>query len=137
MKISMVLCCVMITKLSHTVHLKNHSLLYSFEAYCYSQDGIYLWLPNHVRRGAVLTIFQVHVPKTENTYCKKCNKHTEHKVTQYKAGKASLRPQGVFCVSQFTDRKATIRYETKGLWRSDEAYFPQEGNQVISFCFVG
>ena len=37
---------------------------------------------------------QVHVPKTENTYCKKCNKHTEHKVTQYKAGKASLRPQG-------------------------------------------
>ena len=37
---------------------------------------------------------QVHVPKTENTYCKKCNKHTEHKVTQYKAGKASLTPQG-------------------------------------------
>ncbi|CBK19894.2 uncharacterized protein [Blastocystis hominis] len=37
---------------------------------------------------------RVHVPKTEKTYCKKCNKHTEHKVTQYKAGKASLRPQG-------------------------------------------
>ena len=41
-----------------------------------------------------LTSYQVHVPKTEKTYCKKCNKHTEHKVTQYKAGKASLRPQG-------------------------------------------
>ena len=41
--------------------------------------------------------WEVHVPKTENTYCKKCNKHTEHKVTQYKAGKASLTPQGLYC----------------------------------------
>lgn len=38
----------------------------------------------------------VNVPKTRKTYCKgkKCRKHTQHKVTQYKAGKASLYAQG-------------------------------------------
>ncbi len=32
---------------------------------------------------------QVNVPKTRRTYCKgkDCRKHTQHKVTQYKAGK--------------------------------------------------
>ena len=32
---------------------------------------------------------QVNVPKTRRTYCKgkDCKKHTNHKVTQYKAGK--------------------------------------------------
>ena len=40
--------------------------------------------------------YQVNIPKTRNTYCKgtKCRKHTPHKVTQYKAGKASLFAQG-------------------------------------------
>merc|ERR1712036_163282 len=39
---------------------------------------------------------QVNVPKTRRTYCKgkECRKHTQHKVTQYKAGKASLFAQG-------------------------------------------
>ncbi|KAL2788686.1 zinc-binding ribosomal protein [Aspergillus keveii] len=39
---------------------------------------------------------QVNVPKTRRTYCKgkECHKHTQHKVTQYKAGKASLFAQG-------------------------------------------
>jgi large subunit ribosomal protein L44e len=39
---------------------------------------------------------QVNVPKTRNTYCKgkDCRKHTPHKVTQYKTGKASLFAQG-------------------------------------------
>ncbi|KAF2272189.1 uncharacterized protein EI97DRAFT_504421 [Westerdykella ornata] len=39
---------------------------------------------------------QVNVPKTRRTYCKgkDCKKHTQHKVTQYKAGKASLFAQG-------------------------------------------
>lgn len=34
---------------------------------------------------------QVNVPKTRRTYCKgrDCKKHTQHKVTQYKAGKVS------------------------------------------------
>ncbi|GFR81534.1 60S ribosomal protein L44 [Elysia marginata] len=38
----------------------------------------------------------VNVPKTRRTFCKakKCKKHTVHKVTQYKAGKASLYAQG-------------------------------------------
>ncbi|KAE8393278.1 RNA ligase/cyclic nucleotide phosphodiesterase [Aspergillus alliaceus] len=38
----------------------------------------------------------VNVPKTRRTYCKgkECKKHTQHKVTQYKAGKASLYAQG-------------------------------------------
>ncbi|OJJ50481.1 hypothetical protein ASPZODRAFT_147991 [Penicilliopsis zonata CBS 506.65] len=38
----------------------------------------------------------VNVPKTRRTFCKSkdCHKHTQHKVTQYKAGKASLFAQG-------------------------------------------
>ena len=34
---------------------------------------------------------QVNVPKTRRTFCKgkQCRKHTQHKVTQYKAGKVS------------------------------------------------
>ncbi|KAK4892366.1 40s ribosomal protein L44e [Elasticomyces elasticus] len=38
----------------------------------------------------------VNVPKTRRTYCKgkDCKKHTNHKVTQYKAGKASQYAQG-------------------------------------------
>ncbi|KAJ3348440.1 40s ribosomal protein L44e [Entophlyctis luteolus] len=38
----------------------------------------------------------VNIPKTRNTFCKgkQCRKHTPHKVTQYKAGKASLFAQG-------------------------------------------
>ncbi|KAF3392805.1 60S ribosomal protein L44 [Penicillium rolfsii] len=38
----------------------------------------------------------VNIPKTRRTYCKgrECHKHTQHKVTQYKAGKASLYAQG-------------------------------------------
>lgn len=41
-------------------------------------------------------IIIVNVPKTRRTYCKgkECRKHTQHKVTQYKAGKASLFAQG-------------------------------------------
>merc|ERR1711916_328698 len=38
----------------------------------------------------------VQIPKKMNTFCasKKCKKHVVHKVTQYKAGKASLFAQG-------------------------------------------
>lgn len=38
----------------------------------------------------------VNVPKERKTFCKgkKCSKHTLHKVTQYKAGKASNFAQG-------------------------------------------
>jgi ribosomal protein L44E len=36
---------------------------------------------------------QVNIPKTRRTYCKgrECHKHTQHKVTQYKAGKVRNR----------------------------------------------
>lgn len=39
---------------------------------------------------------QVNVPKTKRAFCKdkNCKKHTVHKVTQYKTGKASLYAQG-------------------------------------------
>merc|ERR1712080_275737 len=42
------------------------------------------------------TVKMVNIPKTRRTYCKgkDCKKHTQHKVTQYKAGKASLFAQG-------------------------------------------
>ena len=38
----------------------------------------------------------VNIPKKRKTFCKgkKCRKHTSHKVTQYKAGKASNYAQG-------------------------------------------
>ena len=41
---------------------------------------------------------QVNVPKTKRAFCKdkNCKKHTVHKVTQYKTGKASLYAQGEF-----------------------------------------
>ncbi|XP_033741229.1 60S ribosomal protein L44-like isoform X1 [Pecten maximus] len=41
-------------------------------------------------------IFQVNIPKSRKTFCKgkKCKKHTLHKVTQYKTGRASLYAQG-------------------------------------------
>ncbi|KAL8833811.1 MAG: hypothetical protein Q9176_007809 [Flavoplaca citrina] len=47
-------------------------------------------------RELVIGIPSVNVPKTRRTYCKgkDCKKHTQHKVTQYKAGKASLFAQG-------------------------------------------
>ncbi|GAP83626.1 putative 60S ribosomal protein L44 [Rosellinia necatrix] len=36
----------------------------------------------------------VNIPKTRKTYCARENKHTLHRVTQYKAGKASPFAQG-------------------------------------------
>ena len=37
---------------------------------------------------------QVNVPKQRKTFCKSCKCHSQFKVTQYKAGKASLYAQG-------------------------------------------
>ncbi|KAF9885287.1 hypothetical protein FE257_013088 [Aspergillus nanangensis] len=47
-------------------------------------------------RDPAKSVKMVNVPKTRRTYCKskECHKHTQHKVTQYKAGKASLFAQG-------------------------------------------
>jgi len=51
---------------------------------------------NRYAKSIYTNIFIVNVPKTRKTYCKgkECRKHTQHKVTQYKAGKASLFAQG-------------------------------------------
>jgi large subunit ribosomal protein L44e len=38
--------------------------------------------------------FQVNVPKTRRTYCKKCKTHKAHKVTQYKKSKERSAAQG-------------------------------------------
>ncbi|KAF5246127.1 hypothetical protein FANTH_7034 [Fusarium anthophilum] len=52
--------------------------------------------PSNITRWLTFWLLQVNIPKTRNTYCKgkECRKHTQHKVTQYKAGKASLFAQG-------------------------------------------
>ena len=38
----------------------------------------------------------MNIPKAKKGFCKKCKKHTPHKVTQYKTGKASLYAQGEY-----------------------------------------
>jgi large subunit ribosomal protein L44e len=73
----------------------------------------------------------VNVPKERKTFCPgKCMKHTVHKVTQYKAGKASLFAQGkrrydrkqqgyggqtkpVFHKKAKTTKKVSLRLECK------------------------
>ncbi|KAI1463861.1 zinc-binding ribosomal protein [Daldinia caldariorum] len=48
------------------------------------------------RNTPITAVKMVNIPKTRKTYCKgkECRKHTQHKVTQYKAGKASRFAQG-------------------------------------------
>ncbi len=56
--------------------------------------------PNHIHKPFVRhhqltrSCIQVNIPKTRRTYCKgkDCKKHTQHKVTQYKAGKVHPPP---------------------------------------------
>ncbi|ODV87490.1 hypothetical protein CANARDRAFT_194451, partial [[Candida] arabinofermentans NRRL YB-2248] len=59
-------------------------LLYEFN----DLSNYYIELPRE--------LIDFNVPKTRKTYCKgkACKKHTQHRVTQYKAGKASLYAQG-------------------------------------------
>ncbi|KDD72241.1 hypothetical protein H632_c3648p0 [Helicosporidium sp. ATCC 50920] len=54
-----------------------------------------IWSP-HSDLASPLSI-PVNVPKTKKAFCKgkECKKHTLHKVTQYKTGKASLYAQGM------------------------------------------
>lgn len=39
-------------------------------------------------------MFLLKVPKTVSDYCKKCNKHTDHKLKQFKSGKARSLAEG-------------------------------------------
>lgn len=51
---------------------------------------------------------QVNAPKTTRTFCKspKCRKHETFKITQYKAGKASIVAQGAPLLSSGTSAVA-------------------------------
>ncbi|KAK0264644.1 40s ribosomal protein L44e [Friedmanniomyces endolithicus] len=53
-------------------------------------------IPQAISKVPTQSVKMVNVPKTRRTYCKgkECKKHTNHKVTQYKAGKASQYAQG-------------------------------------------
>ncbi|KAI4196955.1 MAG: hypothetical protein LQ350_006208 [Teloschistes chrysophthalmus] len=59
-------------------------------------EGVPFDLAHNAKPGGNSKSGIVNVPKTRRTYCKgkDCKKHTQHKVTQYKAGKASLFAQG-------------------------------------------
>lgn len=57
---------------------------------------------------------QVNIPKTRRTYCKgkDCKKHTQHKVTQYKAGKVrnpEPRPSAPICDTNFISKGLPLR----------------------------
>ncbi|KAK9813876.1 hypothetical protein WJX73_003036 [Symbiochloris irregularis] len=57
----------------------------------------------------------VNVPKTKRAFCKgkECKKHTVHKVTQYKTGKASLYAQGK---RRYTRKQAGFGGQTKPIF---------------------
>ena len=55
------------------------------------------------------------VPKSKKTFCKGCKKHSAHKVTQYKTGKASLYAQGAW-------RAKTLRRSTRAIARALERW---------------
>ncbi|KAJ5707311.1 hypothetical protein N7488_007112 [Penicillium malachiteum] len=62
-----------------------------------NKGSSWLLFPQVPVRDPLRNLFDiVNIPKTRRTYCKgkECHKHTQHKVTQYKAGKASLFAQG-------------------------------------------
>ena len=79
---------------------------------------------------------QVNVPKTRRTYCKgkDCKKHTNHKVTQYKAGKVMHHPSRPGLELSLTNnlglplrtRKAPIRSQAVRVWWSDKTSVPQK-----------
>ena len=57
----------------------------------FAKHSIHEQYPKNIQLTHIL-LPQVNVPKTRRTYCKgkDCKKHTQHKVTQYKAGKVHL-----------------------------------------------
>merc|ERR1719146_271024 len=56
----------------------------------------------------------VHIPKTKRTYCWKAKRHTTHKVSQYKSGKASLVAQGK---RRYDMKQAGFGGQTKPIFR--------------------
>ena len=91
-------------------------------------DVGYTFLKNTL--ATLKQFIMVNAPKKKRTFCKKCKKHSEHKVTQYKAGKASNFAQGkrrydrkqmgfggqtkpIFHKKAKTTKKITLRIECK------------------------
>jgi large subunit ribosomal protein L44e len=91
----------------------------------------------------------VNVPKTRKTFCKgrDCGKHTLHKVTQYKAGKASAFAQGkrrydrkqsgyggqtkpVFHKKAKTTKKIVLRLVSFTCWEPESRIGEESLNQV-------
>ncbi|KAG0161624.1 hypothetical protein PDIDSM_9159 [Penicillium digitatum] len=70
---------------NHAFYHEIYNPKYTINLFATALIGTGNWGANHVN-----------IPKTRRTYCKskECHKHTQHKVTQYKAGKASLFAQG-------------------------------------------
>lgn len=54
------------------------------------------------------------IPKTRKTHCKKCVKHTNHKVGQYKKGKDSTAAQGK---RRYDAKQAGYGGQTKPIFR--------------------
>lgn len=57
----------------------------------------------------------VNMPKERRTFCKgkKCGKHTVHKITQYKSGKASKFAQGT---RRYQDKQKGFGGQTKPIF---------------------
>ena len=60
----------------------------------FNSFNITIW--NNDNDNIITSLLQVNIPKTRKTLCtgKKCGRHTAHKVSQYKTGKASVFAQG-------------------------------------------
>ena len=56
----------------------------------------------------------VNIPKSRKTYCRRCKKHTLHKVSQYKKGKESTRAQGR---RRYDAKQAGYGGQTKPIFR--------------------
>ena len=76
----------------------------------------------------------VNVPKTRRTFCKgkKCRKHTQHKVTQYKAGKASNFAQGK---RRYDDKQMGFGGQTKPVFhKKAKVRVPTSCSLFYSIC---
>ena len=61
------------------------------------------------------------VPKSKKTFCKGCKKHSAHKVTQYKTGKASLYAQGAWRAKTLRGMTVDARERWRGCDARDDA----------------
>jgi large subunit ribosomal protein L44e len=114
--------------LLHTHSLRSSTQFFTSKVYVSCLPLFHLF---HICLQTLL-VKMVNVPKERKTYCagKKCRKHQNHKVTQYKAGKASNFAQGkrrydskqmgfggqtkpVFHKKAKTTRKVVLRLECK------------------------